>query len=133
MISVSGRELLSWVVAVISVTLFVTRLVIERKQNPRLSYYMAIQGILRAIKTKAGFHASQLSRVQARTGAGEETVPVQEYALFIESVYTDYASLMDHVMGSLKAIEPLKDIPFDTDEFLKRRERGVAPGPPPAR
>ena len=47
--NVSIYDLISWLVTVISLMLFY----FERKKNNRLPYYMAIQGILRACKSKA--------------------------------------------------------------------------------
>ena len=45
---------ISWLVTVISLMLFY----FGRKKNNRVPYYMAIQGILRACKSKAGFYVS---------------------------------------------------------------------------
>ncbi len=115
MLTVSVVELISWFITIVSVILFL----VERRKNARLPYYMAIQGILRACKEKSGFYASYLSEVRNRNEV--KSIPKEEYMLFISSVYSDYVSLMEHIMGSLKAIEPGKDMPFDTHEFTKPR------------
>lgn len=44
--------------------------------------------------------------------------------LFADTVTSDFMSLMEHVMGSLKSIEPEKDIPFDTMEFTLSQNSG---------
>jgi hypothetical protein len=116
MISVEWHELISWLVTVVSVTL----LVYEWRRNPRLSYYMALQGVLRACREKAGFYASRSGELERRSIQGDKGIPKEEYHLFVESVCADYMSLMEHIMGTVKAIEPKKDLPFDTKEFLRR-------------
>jgi hypothetical protein len=110
-LTISWTELLSWIFTVISLVLFI----LERKKNK--PYYMAMQGILRALHQKAGFYASRMSALKDRSG---NTVSKDEYALLIESVYVDYQSLKENVMGVMKAIEPDKDLPFDTTEFIKK-------------
>lgn len=81
---------------------------------------MAIQGILRACKEKSGFYASHITEVKNRDS--QTGISKEEYLLFINAVYVDYAALMEHIMGSLKAIEPKKDMPFDTGEFTRRKD-----------
>ncbi len=80
---------------------------------------MAIQGILRACKQKAGFYASYYAKTKGRSD--KESISKGEYLLLAETIYTDYISLMEHIMGSLKAIEPEKDMPFDTKEFTESK------------
>lgn len=81
---------------------------------------MAIQGILRACNTKAGFYSSHLNDLKTRINSKSASFSFDEYILFTETVYSDFAALMEHVMGSLKAIEPHKDLPFDTMAFTQR-------------
>lgn|SRR5574341_907350 len=109
-LTISWVELISWILTVISVVLFI----LERRKNR--PYYMAVQGILRGLHQKVGFYAAKVAEIKKRT---QSTVPKDEYSLFAESVYVDYQSLKQHIMGVLKAIEPDKDFPFDTDEFIK--------------
>jgi hypothetical protein len=110
-LTLSWTELLSWVFTVISLVLFI----LERKKNK--PYYMAMQGILRALHQKAGFYASKIHDLKSRNS---NNIPKDEYSLLVESIYVDYQSLKEHVMGVLKALEPEKDVPFFTDEFIKK-------------
>jgi hypothetical protein len=115
--TVSIYDLISWGITIISLVLFWE----ERKKNSRLPYYMAIQGILRACKQKAGFYGSQKSQIEKRSK--DNPVTKEEYLFFAETVYSDFASLMEHIMGSLKAIEPKDEMPFDTMEFTSSRKK----------
>ena len=121
MISIEWHELVSWLVTVVSVTL----LVYEWRRNPRLSYYMALQGVLRACQEKAKFYAARTGELERRDLPKGEGIPRAEYLLFVSSVYADYVSLMEHIMGTVKAIEPKKDLPFDTVEFLRSTSETV--------
>ena len=80
---------------------------------------MAIQGILHACKTKAGFYSTHATRLKNRCDGKTTSVSIDEYILFADTVTSDFMSLMEHVMGSLKSIEPEKDLPFDTMEFTR--------------
>ncbi|CAG0970135.1 hypothetical protein ANRL4_01198 [Anaerolineae bacterium] len=122
-ISVSLTELISWLITIVSVVLFI----LERRNNKKQAYYMAVQGILRACKEKAGFYASYVGQLNRRDR--KQTISREEHALFAETIYTDYLALMQHVMGSLKAIEPDKDMPFDAYEFTKPK-KSDQPSPP---
>lgn len=116
MINVSYTELISWILTIVSLVLFI----LERRKNSRAPYYMAIQGILKACKTKAGFYSSQLSKINER----KTVISKEEFMTFAEMAYSDFSSLMEHLMGSLKSLEPDKDMPFDTMEFIKsKREK----------
>jgi hypothetical protein len=119
-ITVSVYDLISWAITIVAVTLFI----LERRKNNRLPYYMAVQGILRACKTKAGFYSAQVGQLKARNVGKGASIPMSEYVLFAETVYSDFASLMEHIMGSLKAIEPDKDMPFDTMAFTETKKIG---------
>jgi len=115
MISIEWHELISWLITIVSVTL----LVYEWRRNPRLSYYMALQGVLRACQEKARFYAARTGELERRSIPSGKGVPKEEHLLFVASVYADYISLMEHIMGTVKAIEPKKDLPFDTAQFLR--------------
>jgi len=64
-LTVTIVDLISWALTVISIVLFI----LERKNNKRLPYYMAIQGILRACKEKSGFYATHHNEVKSRDNA----------------------------------------------------------------
>jgi hypothetical protein len=81
---------------------------------------MTVQGILRACYQKAGFFSTHMSNIKERQRLKNTSVPIDEYLLFSETVYSDFSALMEQVMGSLKAIEPNKDLPFDTMAFTQR-------------
>jgi len=119
--NVSIYDLISWLVTVISLMLFY----FERKKNNRLPYYMAIQGILRACKSKAGFYGTHATHLKNRSNGKTTSVSIDEYILFTDTVTSDFMSLMEHVMGSLKSIEPEKDLPFDTMEFTRSQNSSV--------
>jgi len=101
--------------------------IFERRKNSRLPYYMAVQGILRACKSKAGFYGSHASHLKSRHSGKNTSVSLEEYILFTDTVTSDFMSLMEHIMGSLKSIEPEKDIPFDTMEFTRSPYYGSQP------
>lgn len=113
--NVSIYDLISWLVTVISLMLFF----FERKKNIRLPYYMAVQGILRACKSKAGFYGTHASNLKNRNNGKNTSISSDEYVLFADTVTSDFMSLMEHIMGSLKSIEPEKDMPFDTMAFTQ--------------
>lgn len=114
-INVSIYDLISWLITIISIMLFI----FERKKNSRLPYYMAVQGILRACKTKAGFYGTHANHLKSRNNGKNMSVSLDEYILFTDTVTSDFLSLMEHIMGSLKSIEPEKDMPFDTMAFTQ--------------
>ena len=115
--NVSIYDIISWLLTIVSVMLFI----FERRKNSRLPYYMAVQGILRACKSKAGFYGTYANQVKSRNTGRNSSVSVEEHSLFAETVTSDFMSLMEHIMGSLKAIEPEKDLPFDPMEFTQSR------------
>ncbi len=118
---VSIYDLISWGITIASVMLFI----FERRKNNRTPYYMAVQGILRACNTKAGFYITHVNSLKNRDSENSTTVPMPEYLLFAENVYSDFATLMEHIMGCLKAIEPDKDMPFDTIAFTSRSNSNI--------
>ena len=62
MIYLSWHEIFSWIIAVVSATLFFT----ERRKNDNTKYYMVLQGILRACGQRSGFLANTLGRLQGK-------------------------------------------------------------------
>ena len=116
-ISISIYDIISWLFTVISIMLFL----FERKKNSRLPYYMAVQGVLRACSTKAGFYSSHASQLKNRGNKKNTSVSSNEYILFADTVASDYLALMEHIMGSLKTIEPEKDMPFDAMAFTQNK------------
>lgn len=117
-INLSIYDLISWLITIVSVTLFI----FERKRNNRLPYYMAVQGILRACKTKAGFYGTHAAQLKNRNNGKNTSISLDEYVLFADTAASDYMTLMEHVMGALKSIEPEKDLPFDTMSFTQKKE-----------
>lgn len=116
MITVSIYDLISWLITVISVMLFI----FERKRNSRLPYYMAVQGLLRACKQKAGFYGALGSDLR-RHSKNPPSQNEKYLLMVVEAAYSDFSTLMEHIMGSLKAIEPEKDMPFDTMDFMSSK------------
>ena len=111
MITIKWIDLASWIFFVITVVLYC----LERKKNK--TYYRALQGIFKSLQQKAGFYAKKTSELKIRNG---KVVPKEEYSLLVESVYTDYQSFKEILMGVIKAIEPGKDMPSDTNKFEKK-------------
>ena len=108
--SLAWHELISWAVALVSVTL----LVAERRKNDNAKYYMVLQGVLRACNQRAGF----LVHVVEEAKKSDRQIPREEFILAIESEYINYASLQEHIMGSMKSLQPDKDSPFDVGGFV---------------
>ena len=123
MITIAWHEILSWAVAVVSATLFL----VERRKNDNTKYYMVLQGILRACNQRAGFLAS----THGRFLRDDRDVSREEFALFITSEYANSLQLQEHVMGSMKSLQPDEDMPFDVGGFVEsgRAAQGSAAQP----
>ena len=111
MITLAWHEILSWGVALVSVTLFL----VERRKNDNTKYYMVLQGILRACHQRSGFLASAC----ARFVKSERDPTRDEFSYAIESEYANYVQLQEHIMGSMKSLQPDKDMPFDVGGFIR--------------
>ena len=126
MIYLSWHEIFSWIIAVVSATLFFT----ERRKNDNTKYYMVLQGILRACGQRSGFLANTLGRLQE---SGRD-VPCEEFTFVLNSEYANYLQLQEHIMGSMKSLQPDKDMPFDAGGFiLSGLSKGKSEEPPGAR
>jgi len=110
-ITISWIDLISWIFTIVSVVLYI----LERKKNK--PYYMAMQGILKSLVPKSGFYASKYNELKTRDN---KAIPKAEYNLLVETIYVDYQSLKELVMGVMKAIEPDKEMTYDTDKFVKK-------------
>lgn len=97
------RELVSWIFTIISATLFIQ----NRIKNSSMQYYMALQGILLACHKKAVFYSAL-----ARESKDPET------KILYEHVTSDFYSLTQHLMGTMKSIQFKKDLPFDVITFI---------------
>ena len=109
---ISWHELLSWFVAIESLTLFVA----EKIKKPGMQYYMALQGILMACYKKAVFYygkSKELAHVD-RSKLSE----LRDYVWLCDHISNDFNALTQHVMGTMKSIEYKKDIPFDVNKFI---------------
>ena len=110
MITLPWHELVSWCIALVSATLFV----VERRKNDNTKYYMVLQGTLRACGQRAGFLANTLRRLQE----SKRDVPCEEFNFVLTSEYANSLQLQEHIMGSMKSLQPDKDMPFDTGGFI---------------
>ena len=117
MITLPWHELVSWCIALVSATLFF----VERRKNDNTKYYMVLQGILRACYQRAGFLAS----MRVRSQKNNRDVPYEEFDFVLQSEYANYLQLQEHIMGSMKSLQPGKDMPFDAGGFIRsgRAER----------
>ena len=109
--TLSWHELLSWFITVVSATLLFT----EYRKNDNTKYYMVLQGILRACNQRAGFIAHTRGKAQE---SGRD-VPCEEFDFVLNSEYANYLQLQEHIMGSMKSLQPDKDMPFDVGGFIR--------------
>ena len=100
------------------------------RKNDNTKYYMVLQGILRACGQRSGFLANTLGRLQE---SGRD-VPCEEFTFVLNSEYANYLQLQEHIMGSMKSLQPDKDMPFDAGGFiLSGLSKGKSEEPPGAR
>lgn len=111
MITLAWHEVLSWGLMLISLTLFIA----ERRRNDNTKYYMVLQGILRACNQRSGYLASTFGRLRD----SDRQVPREEFVFAAESEYVNYLQLQEHIMGSMKSLQPDKDMPFDVGGFVR--------------
>lgn len=76
-------------------------------------------------------HQSVLSH-QAPFRRAPRDVPSEEFQQVVEAEYANYVQLLEHIMRSMKSLQPEKDIPFDAGGFLRgsqpwNTEPGVGP------
>jgi hypothetical protein len=111
-VTLAWHEIISWALTLASTILFL----VERKKNDTTKYYMVLQGILRAIHQRAGFLSTNFSRAKDSERA---VVPREEFLLFVESEYVNHLGLQEHIRGSMKSLQPDKDMPFDAHGFVQ--------------
>ena len=116
MITLPWHELVSWCIALVSATLFF----VERRKNDNTKYYMVLQGILRACNQRAGF----IAHTRGRSQESGRDVPCEEFDFVLNSEYANYLQLQEHIMGSMKSLQPDKDMPFD-GSVTSRRGTGM--------
>ncbi|WP_092224950.1 hypothetical protein [Desulforhopalus singaporensis] len=113
MINIAWHELISWALVIISSTLFI----VEKRSNSQTKNFMMLQGLLQACRKKVMLYAHLQGEIQSH---GPENIPKREYALLVKTLYSDHESLMQNIMGCMRAIEPKKGESFNVDEFLNR-------------
>lgn len=106
MFTVAWYDVISWAITITSSVLFFT----EFRKNKSL--YMVLQGTLRACNQRANFLAATMQGIDNRQ------IPSEEFKYVLSSEYANYVSLQEHLMGSMKSLQPHKDIPFDVDGFI---------------
>ena len=112
MMTLSWHEIFSWFIAVVSAMLFFA----ERRKNDNTKHYMVLQGILRACNQRSGFIAHTMGRLQE----SKRDVPYAEFEFVLKSEYANYLQLQEHIMGSMKSLQPDKDMPFvDVGGFIR--------------
>lgn len=109
-ITVSIHEIISWLLTVAVFTLYL----IERRKNSATPFYMALQGILRACREKSG-HLVVLAKSIKEDE--REAIPKTEILLYLDISQTEYVAMMQQIMGTMKAILPDDNSPYDVDEF----------------
>ena len=110
--TVQIHELISWAITLIALTLFY----VERKKNNNTSYYMVLQGLLKSCHEKVKVYAHLSGEFEQRDK--RESVLKIEHVVLMKTVYSDYFSLMQSIMGFMKAFNPDKDIPFDLNALI---------------
>jgi hypothetical protein len=114
-VSVAIHEIISWIVAAISIALFLY----ERRKNSLTPFYMNLQGLLKTCHAKAVFYFSVARHYESAN---------KDEALKWQAVSSDFEALKQTVMGVMKAIEPDKDMPFDDrrSEELKEKNNDIS-------
>ena len=120
MVTLAWHELISWALTLVSGVLLFS----ELRKNNNTKYYMVLQGILRACSQRANFLAHLMGQLEK----SDRAIPREEFLLSVKSEYANYVSLLEHIMGSMKSLQPHEDMPFDVEEFV----RGRRPGHPDA-
>ena len=111
MITLAWHEVISWALTLVSAVLLLS----ELRKNADTKYYMVLQGILRACNQRAGYLAHTMGQLRQ----SDRPITGEEHLLFVESEYVNYVSLQEHIMGSMKAMRPGKDLPFNVGGFIK--------------
>ena len=75
---------------------------------------MVLQGLLRACSQRSGFLVHTIERVRE---SGRQ-IPIEEFCFVVESEYANYVALQEHIMGSMKSLQPNIDMPFDVRGFV---------------
>jgi hypothetical protein len=112
-VSVAIHEIISWIVAAISISLFFY----ERRKNSLTPFYMYLQGILKTCHAKTVFYFTV-----ARHYESENDSTSKDEALKWQAVSNDFEALKQTVMGVMKAIEPNKDMPFSDRDYTVLKE-----------
>jgi hypothetical protein len=110
-ISLAWHEVISWAMTIVSITLLADNY--RRDENTK--YYMVLQGVLRACNQRSQLLAHLLSDLRA----SDRQVPRDEVLLLMDSEYINYVALQEHLMGSMKSLNPHKDLPFDAGGFVQ--------------
>ena len=112
-VSVALHEIISWLVAAVSIALFI----FERRKNNLTPFYMNLQGILKSCHAKAVFY------FQVATHLEQQENPADKKDIMMwRGVISDFEALKQMVMGVMKAVEPNKDAPFNDREYTMIRE-----------
>lgn len=111
-ITVSIHEVISWLLTVVVFTLYL----IERRKNSATPCFMALQGILRACQQKSR-HLSVLAKSIREDK--REAIPKTEILLYFDISHTEYAAMMQQIIGSMKALLPDEPFPIEENDFSK--------------
>jgi len=105
-IEVSIHEVVSWLIAVVAVTLFL----MERRKNVTAPCYKALQGILKSCLERKGHFAAIANKVQEDQRV---EIPKTEFMLTLDIAQTEYFAMMQYIMGTMHAIQLNQDVPAD--------------------
>ena len=125
-VTVRLHEVVSWVVAAISVTLLVRQWV----RDPLTPIYMSLQGLLKACNRNALFYFAQSKDLQERRA--NESIPFDEHRLLLQGASNEFAALVETITGAMKSVKPSRDTVIDSGQYTGLGARGVAPSLPVA-
>jgi len=116
-VNLAIHEIISWIVAAVSLTLFIY----ERRKNNLTPFYMNLQGLLKTCQAKTVFYFTV-----ARHYENANDAPGREEALRWQSVSSDFEALKQTVMGIMKAIQPEKDMIFSDRDYFVVKDQGAS-------
>jgi hypothetical protein len=112
-------QIIAYALTIISATLFI----VEKRRNSKKPIYMALQGILKSIYAKFKYHNSNFGfLIDAYMRNIDRKVSLQEHLLYVQTVTSDYESLMESLVGIMKSLDLGDDEVFDKEIFTGHKK-----------
>ncbi|MDP3097287.1 MAG: hypothetical protein Q8M86_05025 [Syntrophales bacterium] len=118
-VNVSIHEIISWIVAAVSLALFIY----ERRKNNLTPFYMYLQGLLKACHAKSVFYYQLAKSFDPQGGSADK-----DQFFKWQAVSWDFETMKQTVMGIMKAIQPGKDVPFSDRDYTRIKEEDLKNG-----